>query len=153
MVLKKGITLSLNAINPTERMEQERQSSWVQVAHSCNPSYSGGRDQQDHGWKPAWANSSWDLISKRPFTKKGWWSGARCRPWVQTSVLQKKKDRNCISNHHSQVFTKCLQYSSSLQLWCTFPALWAMISLTQHASRLRGGQYRKRGIFSFNTAS
>jgi hypothetical protein len=24
----------------------------------CNPSYSGGRDQEDHGSKPAWANGS-----------------------------------------------------------------------------------------------
>jgi hypothetical protein len=23
------------------------------VAHACNPSYSGGRDQEDHGLKPA----------------------------------------------------------------------------------------------------
>jgi hypothetical protein len=23
------------------------------VAHACNPSYSGGRDQKDHGSKPA----------------------------------------------------------------------------------------------------
>jgi hypothetical protein len=28
------------------------------VAHTCNPSYSGGRDQEDQGAKPAWANSS-----------------------------------------------------------------------------------------------
>jgi hypothetical protein len=28
------------------------------VAHAYNPSYSGGRDQEDHGSKPAWANSS-----------------------------------------------------------------------------------------------
>jgi hypothetical protein len=28
------------------------------VAYTCNPSYSGGRDQKDHGLKPAWANSS-----------------------------------------------------------------------------------------------
>jgi hypothetical protein len=26
----------------------------VQVAHTCNPSYSGDRDQEDHGPKPAW---------------------------------------------------------------------------------------------------
>jgi hypothetical protein len=29
----------------------------VLVAHTCNPSYSGGRDQEDHSLKPAWANS------------------------------------------------------------------------------------------------
>jgi hypothetical protein len=35
------------------------------VAHTCNPSYSGGRDQEDRSWKPAWAN-----ISVRPYIKK-----------------------------------------------------------------------------------
>jgi hypothetical protein len=30
----------------------------VLVAHTCNPSYSGGRDQEAHGLKPAQANSS-----------------------------------------------------------------------------------------------
>jgi hypothetical protein len=29
------------------------QSSLAPVAHACNPSYSGGRDQEDHGSKPA----------------------------------------------------------------------------------------------------
>jgi hypothetical protein len=41
------------------------------VAHACDPSYSGGRNQEDHGSKPAWANSLQDPISKKPFTKKG----------------------------------------------------------------------------------
>jgi hypothetical protein len=40
------------------------------VAHACNPSYLGGRDQEDHGLKPAQASSSWDLISKKPITEK-----------------------------------------------------------------------------------
>jgi hypothetical protein len=35
------------------------------VAHTCNPSYSGGRDQQDRGSKPAQSNSS-----TRPYHKK-----------------------------------------------------------------------------------
>jgi hypothetical protein len=29
----------------------------VLVAHTYNPSYSGGRDQENLGSKPAWANS------------------------------------------------------------------------------------------------
>jgi hypothetical protein len=29
-----------------------------------------GRDQEDHGLKPARANSSWDLILKKPITKR-----------------------------------------------------------------------------------
>jgi hypothetical protein len=48
------------------------------VAHTCNPSYSGGRDQEDHGLKPVGANSSQDPSLKNPITKKlGWWSGSR----------------------------------------------------------------------------
>jgi hypothetical protein len=39
--------------------------SWMLVAHTCNPSYSGGRDQEDRGSKPAQANSS-----KRPYLEK-----------------------------------------------------------------------------------
>jgi hypothetical protein len=45
--------------------------SLAPVAHTCNPSYSGGRDKEDHGSKPARANSSRDPISKIRNTKKG----------------------------------------------------------------------------------
>jgi hypothetical protein len=48
------------------------------VTHTCNPSYSGGRDQEDHSSKPAPANSVQDPISKKEkknTQKKGWWSG------------------------------------------------------------------------------
>jgi hypothetical protein len=38
------------------------------VAHTCNPSYSGGRDQEDHSWKPAQANEGPYL--QKPFTKR-----------------------------------------------------------------------------------
>jgi hypothetical protein len=41
------------------------------------PSYSGGKDQEDCGSKPALANSSGDPISKNPSQKSGWWSGSR----------------------------------------------------------------------------
>jgi hypothetical protein len=41
------------------------------VAHACNPSYSGGRDQEDRGLKPAWENNSRDLILKKNLYKKG----------------------------------------------------------------------------------
>jgi hypothetical protein len=53
---------------------------WAPVAYACNPSYSGGRDQEDCGSKPAWANSSQDPTSKIPITKRDWWIGSRCRP-------------------------------------------------------------------------
>jgi hypothetical protein len=50
--------------------------NWALVAHVYNPCYSGGRDQEDLGLKPALANSSQDPILKKPNTKKGWWSGS-----------------------------------------------------------------------------
>jgi hypothetical protein len=40
------------AINPFRRRQRSR--AWV--AHACNPSYSGDRDQEDQGSKPAQAN-------------------------------------------------------------------------------------------------
>jgi hypothetical protein len=52
----------------------------VLVAHDYNPSYSGGKDQEDHGSMPGWANSLQDPISKNPITKKGWWSGSGVGP-------------------------------------------------------------------------
>jgi hypothetical protein len=48
----------------------KRGSRLVLVAHACNPSYSGSRDQEAHGLEPAWANSSGDPISKSPLQKK-----------------------------------------------------------------------------------
>jgi hypothetical protein len=38
----------------------------VRVAHTCNPSYSGDRDQENCGSKPAWANRSWILSQENP---------------------------------------------------------------------------------------
>jgi hypothetical protein len=38
--------------------------SQAPVAHICNPSYSRGRDPEDGGSKPDWANSSQDPVSK-----------------------------------------------------------------------------------------
>jgi hypothetical protein len=42
----------------------------VSVVHACNPSYSGGRDQEDRDLKPAQANSSWDPIKKKKSQKR-----------------------------------------------------------------------------------
>jgi hypothetical protein len=38
--------------------------SQVLMAHTCNPSYLGGWDQEDLGSRSDWANSLWDTISK-----------------------------------------------------------------------------------------
>jgi hypothetical protein len=42
------------------------------VAHACNPSYSGGKDQEDCGLKPAQANSSQDAVLKNTQPEKDW---------------------------------------------------------------------------------
>jgi hypothetical protein len=42
----------------------------VLVAHTCNPSYSGGQDQEAHSSKPAQENNSWDPILKNPSQKR-----------------------------------------------------------------------------------
>jgi hypothetical protein len=44
---------------------------WGPVAQAYNPSFSGGRDQEDQGSKPAWENSSQNPISKNTHHKKG----------------------------------------------------------------------------------
>jgi hypothetical protein len=62
----------------------------VLVAHACNPTYSGGRDQEDRGLKPPQANSSWDPTLKNRSQKQGWWSGSRWRPWVRNPAPQKQ---------------------------------------------------------------
>jgi hypothetical protein len=56
--------------------------SQAPVAHICNPSYLGGRDQEGHGLKPAQANSSRDPISEIPIRERagGVAQGLRCRP-------------------------------------------------------------------------
>jgi hypothetical protein len=59
-----------------------KQGSWVQVAHTCNPSNWKGRDGKDRDLKPVQGNSSPDWISKIRNTKKGWWSA--CLASVRT---------------------------------------------------------------------
>jgi hypothetical protein len=43
----------------------------VLLAQACNPSYLGGRDQEDRGLKPALANSSQNpILKKNPSQKR-----------------------------------------------------------------------------------
>jgi hypothetical protein len=51
------------------------------LAHTCNLIYSGGRDQEDHSLKPAWASSSQDPILEKPITKIG------LLEWLKMKVL------------------------------------------------------------------
>jgi hypothetical protein len=56
-----------------------------QVAHTCNPSYSGGKTRR------IVVQSQTKQIVLRPYlkkaiTKKGWWSSSRWRSWIQIPV-------------------------------------------------------------------
>jgi hypothetical protein len=51
-----------------KKIKIKKNNSWALVAHACDPSYSGGRDQEDCCSKPAWANSSRDPIWSELFS-------------------------------------------------------------------------------------
>jgi hypothetical protein len=67
--------------------------SQVPVAHGNYPSYSGGRDQEDQGSKPARVNSLQNPILKIPNTKKGWVAQG-VGPEYKTQYHKKKKSYN-----------------------------------------------------------
>jgi hypothetical protein len=75
------------------------QSGRALAAHACNPSYSGGRDQENCSSKPGELQfeTSPGKQSVRPYleknTKKDWWSGLRCRFCVQALGLQNKQTK------------------------------------------------------------
>jgi hypothetical protein len=77
-------------------------------ASAYNPSFLGGRDQEDHSSRPAWANSSGDPISK--ITRPKWTGGVvqvvvlLCKHKTLSSNLspsKQKKDRQvrCLRQH------------------------------------------------------
>jgi hypothetical protein len=46
-------------------------ASQASLAHAYNPSYSGGKDEEDHSLKPVWANSLRDSLLKKNHHNKG----------------------------------------------------------------------------------
>jgi hypothetical protein len=63
----------------------------VLEAHTYNPSYSGGRDQEDQGLKPAQANSSRDPMLKNPSQKRAGGVAQGEGPEFKPQYCQKKK--------------------------------------------------------------
>jgi hypothetical protein len=55
--------------------------SRVQVAHAYNPSYSGGRDQENYGSKPARVNNLKTLSWKKPIINKAQGVGPEFKAW------------------------------------------------------------------------
>jgi hypothetical protein len=81
----------------SRELAKKWQKSWAPVAHTCNPSFSGGRDQEVLSSKPAWANNSGDPISNTTQNRAGVMDqvGKCClasvRSWVQIPIPPKKK--------------------------------------------------------------
>jgi hypothetical protein len=67
--------------------------SWALVAHTCDPSYSGGRNQEDRGSKPAWANSSARPYLKKSFTQIGLMEWLKVKVQFKVQYHKKKKKR------------------------------------------------------------
>jgi hypothetical protein len=65
----------------------------VLVAHTHNPSYSVGRDQEDQGSKPAWANSS-EIFLEKPFTKIWLVEWLKVKALSSIPNTEKKKKKN-----------------------------------------------------------
>jgi hypothetical protein len=65
------------------------------VAYTYNPSYSGGRDQEDCNLKPAWANSSTRPYLKTPFTEIGLmeWLKVKALSSIPSTAKEKKKSQ------------------------------------------------------------
>jgi hypothetical protein len=71
--------------------------SQMPVAHACNPSYSGGRDQEDRGSKPAQANSSSRPYLENPFTKMGLLQWLKVKALSSSpSPAKKEKKKKCL---------------------------------------------------------
>jgi hypothetical protein len=74
----------------------------AQVAHSCNPSYSGGRERS----QPRQIVHHKTLCWKKPITKKSWWSGSSSssstkKKWIVCSLIITLK--NGVSLHEGDL--------------------------------------------------
>jgi hypothetical protein len=83
------------------------------VAHTCNPSYSGGRDQEDLSSKPAWANNPRDPILKKPITKKDCVMAQSVGPKFKPQYRKKKfKKKGCNEQTSAVLFLPKVQDSN-----------------------------------------
>jgi hypothetical protein len=67
-----------------------------------NPSYSGGRDQEDCSLKPAQANSSWSPYLKKPFTKIGLVEWLKVKALSSSPSTKKKYTKGLKSTYRLQ---------------------------------------------------
>jgi hypothetical protein len=86
------------------------------VAHACNSSYSGGRDQEDHSLKPTWANSSQDPISKIPSQIRASEVVQGVGPKFKSQYCEKKKKKKKREN----VWIFWLAFNFCIQIFLFF---------------------------------
>jgi hypothetical protein len=81
----------------------KKKQSWVLVAHACNPSNLGGRDQEDCGLKPAQANRSVrSYLEKTLHQNRAGGVAQGEGPEFKPQYRKKKKKRK--GKHHYQSF-------------------------------------------------
>jgi hypothetical protein len=68
--LGQSVFLNLKPGIVYEASHQLKEPCWVPVAHTCKPSYSGGRNQEDHGSKQPGQIVCETLSRKKPIKKK-----------------------------------------------------------------------------------
>jgi hypothetical protein len=102
------------------------------VTHTCNPSYSGGRDQEDHSSKPVPANSSVRPYLEKPITK---WAGGVAEgvgPEFKPQHLKKKNKKkkkkkgivwtfSYVNSYISRINPSCLYLFGKSFLWIFLP--------------------------------
>jgi hypothetical protein len=72
----------------------EKKKNQAPVAHTCNPSYSGGRDQEDLGSKPAPGKSfERPYLKKNPSQKRAGGMAQGVGPEFKPRCQKKKKNR------------------------------------------------------------
>jgi hypothetical protein len=97
------------------------------VAHAYNPSYSRGRDQEDHSSKPAQANSSWDLLSwKNPSQKRAGGVAQSIGPEFEPQYHKRKKESNLMIKYiHSYTAITTIHFRSFSSLLQRNPTLFS----------------------------
>jgi hypothetical protein len=82
------------------------------MAHACNPSYSGGSDQEDLGLKPAQANSSVRPCLENTHPKKGLGEWLKVKALSSSPSTTKNKNKTNKQKNQTCVRQKTKQNRS-----------------------------------------
>jgi hypothetical protein len=72
------------------------------MKHACNPSCSGGTNQEDRGSKPAQAKSSARPYLEKPFTKIGLVEWLKVKALSSSPSTTKKKERKKLTKYYRE---------------------------------------------------